>query len=31
MDTSFYHSSAITDGTETADGEEVKALVAHLK
>ncbi|OOG68065.1 copper homeostasis protein CutC [Flavobacterium sp. A45] len=31
MHTTFYHSSAITDGTETADGKEVKALVANLK
>jgi copper homeostasis protein len=31
MNTSFYHSSAITDGTETADGKEIKALVTNLK
>lgn len=31
MNTTYYHSSAITDGTETADGKEVKALVANLK
>jgi len=29
--TTFYHSSAITDGTETADPKEVKALVVNLK
>jgi copper homeostasis protein len=31
MDTSFYHSSAITDRTEIANGKEIKALVANLK
>ncbi|QKJ63394.1 copper homeostasis protein CutC [Flavobacterium sp. M31R6] len=31
MNTSFYHSSAITDGTEIADGKEIKALVTNLK
>lgn len=31
MNTKFYHSSAITNGTETADGKEVEALVANLK
>lgn len=31
MNTSFYHSSAITDATETADGKEIKALVTNLK
>lgn len=31
MNTTYYHSSAITDGTETADGKEVKALVVNLK
>ncbi|AOW10313.1 copper homeostasis protein CutC [Flavobacterium gilvum] len=31
MNTTFYHSSAITDGTETADGKEVENLVANLK
>ncbi|WP_281225316.1 copper homeostasis protein CutC [Flavobacterium aquiphilum] len=31
MNTTYYHSSAITDGTETADGKEVKALVLGLK
>jgi copper homeostasis protein len=31
MDTSFYHSSAITDGTEIANGKEIKALVTNLK
>jgi len=26
----FYHSSAITDGSETANSDEVKALKSHL-
>ncbi|MDR6844707.1 copper homeostasis protein CutC [Flavobacterium granuli] len=31
MNTTYYHSSAITDGTEIADGKEIKALVTNLK
>ena len=31
MNTSYYHSSAITNETETADGNEINALAAHLK
>ncbi|WP_300976713.1 copper homeostasis protein CutC [Flavobacterium sp.] len=31
MNTSYYHSSAITNETETADGKEVNAMVALLK
>ncbi|MNF13373.1 Copper homeostasis protein CutC [compost metagenome] len=31
MNTTYYHSSAITDGTETADDKEVEALVVNLK
>jgi copper homeostasis protein len=31
MNTTYYHSSAITNETETADGNEINALAAHLK
>lgn len=31
MNTTYYHSSAITNETETADEKEVNALAAHLK